>query len=194
MEYYKLHDIIIQKLRDELPGHLSYHSVTHVKDVIQAAESIAQNEGITGDTLTLIMTAALFHDTGFIYGSKNHEERSCEIAASYLPDYGYSDDDITLIQGMIMATKIPQSPQNHLEEILADADLDYLGRDDFFVIGDKLYEELAMFGIVQTENDWNSLQKKFLENHHYFTHTAISMRQQKKDENLAIIKNKLAQK
>lgn len=193
MEYNKLHDIIIQKLRDELPGHLSYHSVTHVKDVIAAAESIATSEGITGETLTLILTAALFHDTGFIYGSKNHEERSCEIAATYLSEYGYAAQDIEVIKGMIMATKIPQSPKNHLEEILADADLDYLGRDDFFVIGDKLYEELAMFGIVQSENDWNSLQEKFLENHHYFTKTAIATRQQKKDENLAIIKQKLAQ-
>ena len=30
-----------------------------------------------------------------------------------------------------MATKIPQKPQNHYEEVLSDADLDYLGRDDF---------------------------------------------------------------
>ena len=192
MKYHQLFDIIIQKLRDELPGHLSYHSVTHVKDVIESAEAIAKSEGIEGDDLTLVKTAALFHDTGFIFGSKEHEKRSCEIAESYLPNYGYSAKDIERIGGMIMATKIPQSPNNHLEEILADADLDYLGRDDFFIIGDKLYEELAMFGIVQTEHDWNRLQEKFLENHHYFTATAISNRQAKKDENLAIIKKKLS--
>lgn len=192
MKYHQLFDIVIQKLRDELPGHLSYHSVTHVKDVIESAEAIAKSEGIEGDDLTLVKTAALFHDTGFIFGSKEHEKRSCEIAESYLPNYGYSAKDIERIGGMIMATKIPQSPNNHLEEILADADLDYLGRDDFFTIGDKLYEELAMFGIVQTEHDWNRLQEKFLENHHYFTATAISNRQTKKDENLAIIKKKLS--
>ncbi|MCY1378022.1 hypothetical protein D3C87_1448270 [compost metagenome] len=92
---------------------------------------------------------------------------------------------------MIMATRIPQMPQNLLEEILADADLDYLGRDDFFTIGDRLYEELSVFGMVSNEWDWNVLQVKFLEAHHYFTDTAIRLRKQKKEENLQKIKDKL---
>ena len=32
------------------------------------------------------------------------------------------------------ATKIPQTPLTKLEEIICDADLDYLGREDFFEI------------------------------------------------------------
>ena len=99
--------------------------------------------------------------------------------------------EIQKIKGMIMATKIPQSPANHLEEIMADADLDYLGRDDFFTIGNKLFEELTMFGIVNSERDWNLLQEKFLESHHFFTQTSIQTRNQKKNENLEIIKSKL---
>jgi hypothetical protein len=94
---------------------------------------------------------------------------------------------------MIMATKIPQTPNNHLEQILADADLDYLGRDDFFTIGNKLYDELAMFGIITNERDWNLLQERFLESHNYHTATAISSRNAKKQQNLDIIKSKLAQ-
>lgn len=191
MEYEKLNKIILKRLRENLPEHLSYHSVMHVKDVIDAVEKIAKSEGVSDDDLLLLKTAALFHDTGFLYGSKNHEEKSCEIAVEYLSDNGYSDLQIEKIKGMIMATKIPQTPHNHLEEILADADLDYLGRDDFFVIGDKLFEELSMFGIVNSERDWNLLQEKFLESHHYFTETAINTRKEKKQINLNIIKTKL---
>jgi hypothetical protein len=69
-----------------------------------------------------------------------------------------------------------------------------LGRDDFFKIGDKLFDELTMFGIVNSERDWNLLQEKFLESHHFFTKTAINNRNQKKQENLEIIKSKLNQK
>jgi predicted metal-dependent HD superfamily phosphohydrolase len=191
MEYEKLNKIILKRLRENLPEHLSYHSVMHVKDVIDAVEKIAKSEGVSDEDLVLLKTAALFHDTGFLYGSKNHEEKSCEIAVEYLSDNGYSDLQIEQIKGMIMATKIPQTPKNHLEQIVADADLDYLGRGDFFVIGDKLFEELSMFGIVNSERDWNLLQEKFLESHHYFTETAINSRNQKKQDNLDIIKTKL---
>lgn len=191
MEYNKLHDIIIDKLKRELPEHLSYHSVAHVKDVIQAATEIGEMEAVTENELMLLKTAALFHDTGFLHGAKNHEEKSCEIAQEYLPQYGYGQDEIDGIKGMIMATKIPQSPTNHLEQILADADLDYLGRDDFFTIGDKLYDELAMLGMLSSERDWNLLQEKFLEQHSYFTKSALGKRNQKKAENLKIIKSKL---
>lgn len=191
MEYEKLNKIILKRLRENLPEHLSYHSVMHVKDVIDSVEKIAISENVTDEDLVLLKTAALFHDTGFLFGSKNHEEKSCEIAAEYLLEYGFSQDQLGKINGMIMATKIPQTPKNHLEQIVADADLDYLGRDDFFVIGDKLFEELSMFGIVNSERDWNLLQEKFLESHHYFTETAINSRNQKKQDNLDIIKTKL---
>lgn len=191
MKYEELNKIIITRLRENLPEHLSYHSVMHVKDVIDSVEKIGKSEGVNDEDLLLLKTAALFHDTGFLFGSKNHEEKSCEIAAEYLLDYGYSQEQLNKIKGMIMATKIPQTPQNHLEEIVADADLDYLGRDDFFTIGNKLFEELSMFGIVNSERDWNVLQEKFLESHHYFTETAINSRKEKKQENLNIIKTKL---
>ncbi|AYN02012.1 HD domain-containing protein [Chryseobacterium sp. 3008163] len=191
MEYEKLNKIILKRLKENLPEHLSYHSVMHVKDVIDSVEKIARSEKVNDEDLVLLKTAALFHDTGFLYGSKNHEEKSCEIAEEYLSEYGFSEPQTEKIKGMIMATKIPQTPHNHLEQILADADLDYLGRDDFFVIGDKLFEELSMFGIVNSERDWNLLQEKFLESHHYFTQTTINNRKQKKQENLNIIKTKL---
>jgi uncharacterized protein len=191
MDYNSVKKTIITRLRKELPKHLTYHSVFHVRDVIKAAEKIALSEGIDDSDLVLIKTAALFHDTGFMYNPKNHEEKSCEIAQEYLPDYGYSEQQIEKIKGMIMATKIPQSPKNKLEEILADADLDYLGRNDFFTIGDTLYQELTHLGVLSNERDWNLLQEKFLENHKYFTPTSIKKRNRKKSQNLTIVKSKL---
>ena len=83
-----------------------------------------------------------------------------------------------------MATKIPQSPKNHLEEILADADLDYLGRDDFEKISERLFQELAL----NDRNEWNKIQISFFEKHNYFTDSAKRMRNEKKQENLEKIK------
>ena len=81
-----------------------------------------------------------------------------------------------------------QQPKNHLEEIVCDADLDYLGRDDFFSIGNNLLKEMNTNGSIKTEADWNELQEKFLDSHHYFTKTANRLRGKKKQEHLEKIR------
>jgi uncharacterized protein len=181
-------DFIIKRLNNALPGHLTYHNADHAKDVYQAAQHIGEAEGIAGNELKLLLTAAYYHDSGFLVKADGHEEESCRIAREALPAYGYTPDEIDRICGMIMATRLPQSPTNQLEEILADADLDNLGRDDFFTISHKLYLESLFFGKVNDENEWNRQQIDFIKNHQYFTKTAINLRQAKKDANLGRIK------
>ena len=191
MQFQQAKAFILDKLKNELPAHLSYHSVAHVIDVYQAAEQIGKQENISDNDMQLLLTAALFHDAGFINGTKRHEEESCSIANQYLPDYGYSINEIEKINGMIMATQIPQLPKTHLEEIICDADLDYLGRDDFFPISDSLYKEFNTAGMIGDEDDWNKLQVIFFETHHFFTSTALKLRQKKKDENLRLVRSKI---
>jgi len=191
MQFQQVKEFILDKQKKELPKTLSYHTVGHVIDVYHAAENIGSLEGITEHEMNLLLTAALFHDSGFTVGPNCHEEKSCHLAIQYLPDYGYTKREIEKVNGMIMATKLPQLPQNHIEEIICDADLDYLGRDDFFPISDKLYIEFINAGVVNNENDWNKLQVSFFENHHYFTNSAVKLRQKKKEENLCLIKSKI---
>lgn len=191
MQFAEAGKFIMQKLKKELPKHLSYHSVEHIQDVCEAAKRIGKQENISDYEMKLLITAVWYHDSGFLKGAQAHEEESCRIAQESLPKFGYTQEEINRICNMIMATKIPQMPKNHLEEILADADLDYLGRDDFFTIGNKLYTELCVFGFLHTEEEWNRLQVRFLESHHYFTPTAISLRKDKKEEHLQMVKAKL---
>ena len=50
MEYEKIKKIILKELKENLPEHLSYHSVMHVKDVINAVEEIAVAENQAAST------------------------------------------------------------------------------------------------------------------------------------------------
>ena len=184
MQFEETKKFIFGRLKKELAEHLSYHSVNHIKDVYTAAENLASHEGVTGTDLTLLLTAVLFHDSGFLQQQKEHESISCDIARESLPQFGYTQEQIERICGMIMATQIPQKPHNLLEKIICDADLDYLGRDDFFTIGNNLYAELCVYGMINNEDEWNTMQVGFLKKHHYFTDTAIRLRKAKKDENL----------
>jgi len=192
MNYDKAHSYALERLEKELPKHLYYHGKHHTIDVLEAAEKIANFEGITDEEeITLLKTACLFHDIGFTISGQDHEERGCEIAEEVLPDLNYSVDQIKIIKGMIMATKIPQSPNNKLEQIICDADLDYLGRDDFFSIGDTLFQELQYLGVVSDQDAWNNLQVKFLTAHSYFTNWGRNKRQFKKDKHLKQVKDLL---
>lgn len=191
MQFKQAGQFIINKLTAELPAYLTYHCVGHTLDVFNAAAEIGREEDVSAHDMQLLLTAAWFHDTGFFRGPKDHEEESCRIASATLPRYGYTPDEIEKINGMIMATRLPQTPHTHLEQILADADLDYLGRDDFYTIGEKLYHEFMHFGIIHNDLEWNTLQQRFLQNHHYFTQTAKNLRQTLKEQHLEQIKAKL---
>lgn len=178
---------MIARLQKELNPGLLYHNVFHTIDVMEQAQSIARDEGIKpGHEMSLLKIGAAYHDSGFLFTYKNHEEKGCEIVKQDLSGI-LPAKEIDIICGLIMATKIPQSPQNLLEEIICDADLDYLGRDDFEPISRNLYKEFIDFGILQKENIWDDIQIKFFELHHYFTQTALTKRKKKKQEHLQIL-------
>mgnify|MGYP006205571307 CR=1 FL=1 len=133
----------------ELKGQLAFAFA-----IPKQADAIANREGILdANDFLLIKLAALYHDTGFLEVYKGHEEVSCVKATRELTAVGLGDAAIQRICGMIMATKIPQQPHNLLEQILADADLDYLGRTDFFPISNKLRTEFIDHKIVNTNVD-----------------------------------------
>jgi uncharacterized protein len=182
--YHSLKKYIVERLEKELRPALYYHGIHHILDVLNAAEIIAKNENVDETNLELLRVAVLFHDSGFIFDSIDHEKTSCRIAHETLPRFNYNAVEIEKICGMIMATKWPHHPNNFLEMIICDADLDYLGRSDFYQIADTLYAELKHFGVVFTKRDWNIMQEKFLGVHHYFTKTSKESRSAKKQQHL----------
>lgn len=183
-----LKNFVLDKLSKNLSPALTYHGLHHTLDVVKNVLILAKLEGITKpQDLKILEAAAWLHDIGFITTATGHEEESCRMAEDILPQFGFSTPEIDQIKGLIMATKIPQMPQNKLEMVLADADLDYLGRDDFEAIADSLFFELKESKVVQNRNDWNKIQVKFLSSHKYWTESAIKLRNPKKEERLQLL-------
>lgn len=183
-DYQGLEQYIIDQLKKRLPAVLTYHSYNHVMDVLDAAMRIAAFEKINGEDLKLLRIGALFHDSGFMNTTVNHEEEGCRIVKDKLPEFGFNEEQIEKVCGMILSTKIPQSPKNRLEEILCDADLDYLGRDDFYSIGHQLFSEMKIYHNVKTELEWNKIQLNFLKSHAYHTSWSFKFREERKQEHL----------
>ena len=193
MDYRAAKQFIIAKLRTELSDQLYYHGLHHMLDVLRTSTELCASEGVQGRDLTLVKTAALFHDAGFIKNKHaGHEAEGCILVRDILPDFGYLPEDVETICGMIMATKIPQSPRNLLEQIICDADLDYLGRNDFFPIGDTLFEEMKTYHLIGDEQAWNRLQVSFLSAHSFHTHTNRQLREPLKQQHLEQLKGLVA--
>lgn len=182
--------LILDRLMNELPEQLHYHTIDHTLDVYESVSNIAKLEGVNPLEYKLLQVAAIYHDVGYLIEKHNHEEHSCEIARVNLPNFNYSAEEINSICALIMATKMPYNPKSHLEEILCDADLDYLGRNDFFILSKRFYKEMIAFGTITNWEEWIHIQEEFLKQHRYYTKTAISLRQLKKEENLKIIQSK----
>jgi uncharacterized protein len=193
--FLRLKSKILQLLRTDLDPRLTYHCPEHTEDVLRQLERIAAAEKITDKRLLLLMRiAALFHDTGFLRTYKGHEAESCVFMLEYVGNGVLKDREIELINGMIMATKIPQSPVNLPEMIICDADLDYLGRGDFESISNSLRDEFLIYGVIKNEEEWNHLQVNFFNSHRYFTTTSLRDRLPVKMQQLERLKLKLTER
>ncbi len=188
IQFTDIQEFMLNKLEKELPKYLYYHNVKHTVDVVTQVELIGWGEGVSDEDIILLKTAALFHDAGHILGYDDHESNSIKIAREMLLEYNYSQEQIDIICDIIMATKLPPEPQNILQEIICDADLDYLGRTDFIPVSNTLYKELKEQNKIGSLIEWNKLQIKFLSSHQFFTQTAKSLREVNKQKQIERIK------
>jgi uncharacterized protein len=191
-DFTKLKQKALTVLQTELSDKLSYHDSGHTLDVLEVCDLYIKREQLRASEAELLRIAALLHDIGFTEVYKNHEEKGAEIAFHMMQNFSYSHKEINVVQGLIMATRIPQSPSSYLEKILCDADLDYLGRPDFPEISERLFTELQAFSLIENREMWNRTQITFLENHDYHTAYAKQHRQPEKEKRISELKQYMA--
>ena len=186
MNFQGAEEYIVSRLKKELPNSMFYHTLEHTLDVRKVTKRLIKKEKIDPQTGLIIETAALFHDIGMLINYKEHELASVEIAINSLPHYSYSTKEITEICDLILATRLPQRPKTFTGQILCDADMDNLGRDDFFIQSFRLKLELEMNGVgTSTIKKWLANLVQFLEEHTFYTASALELRQAKKMHNLS---------
>lgn len=171
----------------------SYHSLFHVQDVVLYVQIIGRNEQVSDEDILILKLAALFHDIGLMQSYKNHETHSAAIARTVLANAHYTSAQIEKVCELIEATRMPQTPKNLLEQIMCDADLDYLGREDYSPRSFDLYNEFLACGeIDKSEQEWIKIQIKFLQNHTFFTESEKRAREHVKQKHIETLQEKLA--
>ena len=172
-------------LKENLPEHLVFHTEEHAEYVAQKAELIGRHSRLEEDELNLVILSAWFHDTGYTAGFEDHEVRSVRIASDFLKGKDIDNATIDQVRKCILATRIPQKPDDLLSKVLCDADMAHLAEDDYFLRLEKLRKErsnLLNNKIGKRKCLKNSV--RFFQEHRYFTEYAQEVLQPEKERNL----------
>lgn len=186
--YYKIRKKALDILNTKLSKDLHYHGINHTLNVLKVINQYIKRENVNSTNAKLLRIGVLLHDIGFTISNNNHELRSLEIANKLMLDFGFTCEQFEIVKDLILSTRIPQKPKNKLEKIICDADLDYLGRPDYYPISDLLFKELKAYSIITTKKDWNKTQLRFLENHKFHTKFAQKNRQPNKQKRIEELK------
>lgn len=174
-------------LQNKLSKNIKFHTLQHTQEVVAACQVLADNLHVGEDDRFALYLAAWFHDTGYTSGSgTGHEEVSIRIANEFMNTKQINEEVKAKVRNCINATKMPQTPDGQLEQIICDADLFHLGTDAFDEKSRLLRKELNEFGDNDvSKKDWRKINIRFLERHEYFTAYGKQKLQPVKDRHLA---------
>jgi len=192
----RVKDYIDQFYANHTNPKIVYHNSEHTKAVVNAATQISNHYQLSDHDFFVTVTAAYFHDLGyFVAEAKGHEQRSAELAQEFLTQLEVDEATINQVKGCILATKIPQQPQNLLEQIVCDADLFHFGTDEFGERNKLMRKETEITkDITIDKNDWRKSTITFLESHHFNTDYAKLLLDKTKSENLEKLLKKSEEK
>lgn len=184
---------VARQYQEHSHPNLVYHNLEHTKLVVAAAQQIAAHYRLEDNELLVVYVACWFHDLGYLMGeTKMHEEKGAALAKEFLNIQQIPENVQQQVSGCIMATKMPQNPQNLLEQIVCDADLFHLGTKEFKERSRLLRQEMELTtGREISGATWNAGSLRLQESHHYFTAYCKALLQQQKEENIARLKGKL---
>ncbi|AMR31683.1 hypothetical protein A0256_09745 [Mucilaginibacter sp. PAMC 26640] len=174
-------EFVKQMLSVQLPGHMLFHNLDHTQRVVTAVTEIARHTGAGKKQTTILQIAAWFHDTGYCLAYDGHEDQSIIIATDFLKAHRCDEHIIAQVVACIAATRVPQLPQNLLQQIMRDADMYHLCIKEYMHLSVKLQKEWEIvLGKEYTAREWLQSSIGFLVAHHYFTAYGKTTLQQKK--------------
>ena len=184
-----LEELIFSKLEANLHKNLFFHTFEYARHLYEYSELLSKAADLDQEETLLIRTAALFLNLGYTNGYENQENRSAEFTREILPEFNYSEKQISIISNLILSTKWPPEPQNILEMIINDIKMEYIGRSDFIILYKLLFLEQNQF---IKSIDILEFKRKIIDaikNYPFFTDSARRLREISSEAQLQKIKD-----
>lgn len=187
---------VTQQFEQRADPVLVYHNMAHTLQVVHAAEQIAAYYRLTDADQLVVLLSAWFHDVGYVLGVRaEHEQAGANAAREFIGQQQLPESVAQAVEGCILATRIPQMPNNLLEQIVCDADLFHLGSKEFNKRNKLLRAEAELAGKKDISGlEWTITTINFMEAHKYHTAYSQTLLKQQKEENLERLKAKLEKK
>ncbi len=164
--------------------YLRYHNLEHTLNVAQHCKEMAQNYSMDEADVFVLMAAALFHDTGLLFGERAvHEETGVGLMQKFFGDKQVPGALTGRIAACIMATKMPVNPQNLSEQIICDADTWHIGTNEFIRLNKQVWEEMELIENQPIENKVGQ-SLAFLQSHQFYTTYCIDLLAEGKKQNI----------
>ncbi len=166
-------DFVTKLFKEKLSENYLYHNFTHTKEVADTCLEIAEQSKLADDEIEILLLAAWFHDTGYIFSTVDHEEKSVQVMKAYLEGQNYNEEKINNISNLILSTENSREPQNIKEKIIKDADLAHIGKEKFDDKGELLRGEWELlFNRIYSDLEWQKIQLDFLNKKKFYTEYA----------------------
>lgn len=172
-----LEEFIMSKLEAELNKNLFFHNLEYSKHIFEHSGLLAKAAELDLEETLCLRTAILFLNTGFIGGYDNHENRSAEYSRIILPEYNYSEKQISIVSNLILSSKWPPDPKNMLEMVMYDTKMEYIGRADYIRLYKLIFLEQNHFQKSVDVLEFKRKQLEILQTYSFFTESARRLRE-----------------
>ncbi|MDD3527392.1 MAG: DUF5706 domain-containing protein [Bacteroidales bacterium] len=184
----EIEQFVSELLIKKTPPYLVYHNIDHTREVVKNAELIAKHENFTDDELSILKTAAWFHDTGYTVKYLQHEEESIKIATGFLKNKQVDADIILVVANCIRATIFTQKPATKIEKALSDADYMHLGKENYPEYAERMRKEWNDAGIRTIKKGaFEEESVKMFLDHTFYTNYGRNVLSQIKAKNLEVL-------
>lgn len=189
MQLIRLEDLeesVNKIFNDEAPPNLYFHNGSMARSIINQVELLATSEQISGEEYFILKLASLFLITGFISDYELPGLAALSLMDEMLKRYDFDDKLVNESKKLIMNSFNSYYP-TLCDKILHDARYDYLGRNDYIRLTEKLLREKTEHGADIDPKEWINMQKEFLNEHEFFTGTAQTLRSVPVDDQIAAL-------
>lgn len=185
-------EYIFNLFKEKLAHEYVYHNFQHTFETVETCKILAKAYNLEKKDYEILLLAAWFHDSGYVYTYEGHENKSKDIARKFLKTQNYPEDQIEEITTCIEATKRENPPRELTSQILCDADIAQIGERSFFIKSDLLKAEWESFGIRNCNVvQWAQTQLDFLLSASFHTQEAQRLYGEQHQKNIQEQRQKL---
>ncbi len=129
----KAKDYVIELFAGKEHDLLLFHSLSHTEQTVEWAKEISTKENISTQQQQVIILAAWFLHTGYLYDFKRHRKHSLQMATDFLKQEKSTDEFILQVTCTIDSVLKNRRHAKIEAKILSDASTFFLASNDFLL-------------------------------------------------------------